>query len=117
MAVDLSPLRELPERWREEAERYVADGVPGHAALLRRVADELEETLGEWWTEPLGIEEAADEVGCAYDAMAKRLRRGTVQNTGRPGAPRIRRCDLHGDGGPREERSVPEVLDRVLGGR
>ncbi len=115
--MDLSPLRELADRWREEAERYEADAVPGHAALLRRVADELEETLGKWWTEPLGIEEAADEVGCAYDAMAKRLRRGTVLNTGRPGAPRIRRCDLHGGGGPRKERSVSDVFDRVLGSR
>lgn len=113
--MDLSPLRELADRWQEEAERYEADGVPGHAALLRRVAGEQRETLGKWWTEPLGIEEAADEVGCAYGAMAKRLRRGTVPNTGRPGAPRVRRCDLHGGGGPQEERSVSDVLDRVLG--
>lgn len=115
--MNLSPLRELAARWREEADRYEADGVPGHAALLRRVAGELRETLGEWWTESLGIEEAADEVGCAYDAMAKRIQRGSLPNVGRPGAPRVRRCDLHGGGGPREERSVPEVLDRVLGGR
>ncbi len=115
--MDLSPLRKLPDRWREEAERYEADGVPGHAALLRRVADELTETIGEWWTEPLGIEEAADEVGCAYDAMAKRIQRGSLPNTGRQGAPLVRRCDLHGGGGPQKERSVPEVLDRVLGGR
>ncbi len=111
------PITSLADRWREEADRYEADGVPGHAVLLRRVAGELRETLGEWWTEPLGLQQAAEEVGCAYDAMAKRLRRGTVQNTGRPGAPRIRRCDLHGDGGPREERSVSDVLDRVLGSR
>ncbi len=113
--MDLSPLRALPVRWREDADRYQADGVPGHAALLRRVADELRETLGEWWTEPLGIEEAGDEAGCSYDAMAKRIQRGSLKNVGRPGAPLVLRSDLHGDGGPRE--AVSDVLDRVLGGR
>ncbi len=116
--MNLSPLRELPERWREQADRYERDAALVQAdAVLRRLASELEAVLGEWWVEPLGIEEAADEVGCAYDAMAKRLRRGTVLNTGRPGAPRIRRCDLHGGGGPRKERSVSDVFDRVLGSR
>ncbi len=95
--MDLSPLRELADRWREEADRYERDGALVSAgALLRRVADELAETLGEWWTEALGIEEAADEVGCAYDAMAKRIRRGSLPNVGRQGAPLVRRCDLHG---------------------
>ncbi len=115
--MDLSPLRELPDRWREQAEAYEQDAVPGHAAVLRRLASELDAVLGEWWTESLGIEEAADEVGCAYDAMAKRIQRGSLPNVGRQGAPRVRRCDLHGGDGPREERSVFEVLDRVLGGR
>ena len=58
--MDLTALRQLADRWREEAERYEADGVPGHAAWLRRVADELTETLGKWWTEPLGLVHYAD---------------------------------------------------------
>ncbi len=115
--MDLTPFRDLAARWRAQADRYERDAALVQAdAVLRRLASELEAVLGEWWVEPLGVEEAADEVGCAYDAMAKRLRRGTVPNTGRPGAPRIRCCDLHGGGGPREERSVCEVLDQVLGG-
>ncbi len=34
--------RELPEKWRTEADAYERDGVLGHS-LLRRVADRREE--------------------------------------------------------------------------
>ena len=85
--MDLSPLRELPELWQEQAERYEADGVPGHAALLRRVADELGETLDRWWLEELTLEEAAEERGLAYDTIQRRVASGDsptlVGNTGR----------------------------------
>ena len=83
--------------------------------MLRRVADELETALGEWWEEPLGVQAVADELNVSYEAALKRIQRGSLPNAGRPGAPLVRRCDLHGDGGPRE--AVSDVLDRVLGGR
>ncbi len=112
--MDLSPLRELPERWREEAERYEADGVPGHAALLRRVADELTETLGKWWTEPLGLQQAAEEAGLNYRALQKRIERRQVPNAGRKGAPLVRRCDLYDGGGPRLEAGEPDLAEEIL---
>ncbi len=115
--MDLEPLRALPFRWREQADRFERDAVPGHAAVLRRVAAELDGVLAEWWVEPLSVEAAADEANVTYEAMSKRIRRGSLPNVGRQGAPLVRRCDLHGGGGPEKERSVSEVLDRVLGGR
>jgi predicted ATPase len=114
--MDLFRLRALPVRWREQAEAYERDGAFVSAeALLHRVAAELDEALAEWWVEPLSVEAAADEVNVTYEAMSKRLRRGSVPNVGQQGAPLVRRCDLHGGGGRQEETSVSGVLDRVLG--
>ncbi len=109
-AVNLDALRAVADRWREEAAVYERDGVLGHAAVLRRLASELEAVLAEWWVEPLGIEEAADEVGCAYEAMAKRIRRGSLPNAGEKGRPLVRRCDLFGGNGPKR-KSDPASLD------
>ena len=83
--MDLGPLEGLVGRWRSEADDYERDGalVRGDA-MLWRVASELESVLREWWVEPLSIEAAADEEGISYEAMAKRISRGSVPNAGRP---------------------------------
>jgi hypothetical protein len=112
--VNLDALRAVADRWREEAERYEADGVPGHAALLRRVADELMETLGKWWTEPLGLQQAAEEAGLNYRAIQKRIERRQVPNAGRKGAPLVRRCDLYDGGGPMLEAGEPDLAEEIL---
>ncbi len=113
--MDLSPLQELPERWREEADRYEADGALVQAdALLRRMASELTEALDKWWTEPLGLQQAAEEAGLTYRAMQKRIERRQVPNAGRKGAPLVRRCDLYDGGGPRLEAGEPDLAEEVL---
>ena len=111
----LESFHKLADRWRDEADRYERDGVLGHAALLRRVAADLDETLGAWWTEPLRIRTAAEESGRTYDTLQRALRTQVLPNIGRKGKPRIRRCDLYG--GHRleaEEVRMSKVVSRKL---
>ena len=50
--MDLTPPRELADRWREEAERYEVDGAMVRAdKLLRRVAAELTAAWQDWRTD------------------------------------------------------------------
>ena len=113
--VDLAPFRELADRWLSEADKYEGDGALVRAdALLRRVARELTETLGEWWTEPLGLQQAAEEAGLNYRALQKRIERRQVPNVGKKGAPLVRRCDLHGGGGPMLQTGEPDLAEEVL---
>ena len=94
--IDLAFLRSVATTWRCQAERYERDGIRGHAALLRRVADDLEDALSEWWTAELTLEEGAAEIGSAYDTLQRKVRLGKLPNVGRKGRPRVRRCDLYG---------------------
>jgi hypothetical protein len=106
--MDLSPLRDLANRWREEADRYERDGVPGHAALLRRVADDFTQAFDRWFLQELTLEQAAAELGRSYDTVQRKIRSGELPNAGRKGRPLVRRCDLHslenGAAGPRRLR-------------
>lgn len=93
---DLSRLRGLTDRWREEADRYERDGALVQAAvLLRRVGDDLTEALNHWWMQELTLEEAADERGLAYDTIQRRVASGGLPNVGRKHRPRVRRKDLY----------------------
>jgi hypothetical protein len=88
-------LEALAVAWREQAARYEADGQPG-AALLRRVAGELEATVRAQRVETLTLQQAAEETGLSYDTVQRRVATGRLPNVGRRGAPRVRRCDLPG---------------------
>jgi excisionase family DNA binding protein len=92
------PLDQLATQWREEAARYAGDGVPASAALLRRVAGEIEAAERAWTTEPLTLQQAAEELGVSYSTMHRWVRAGRIPNAGRKGAPRVRRCDLRRPG-------------------
>ena len=87
-------LRELPEKWRAEADAYERDGVLGHALLLRRVADGLARAFADWELEALTLAEAEAESGYARSSCERMIKDGKVENVGEPGAPRVRRCDL-----------------------
>jgi len=86
--------RDLPDRWRSEADRYDLDGVPGHAAILRRVATELAIALAAVDSELLTISEAAIESGYTGEHLARLVRESQIPNAGVSGSPRIRRADL-----------------------
>ncbi len=106
--MDLSPLRDLPDRWSAEADRYERDGalVSGDA-LLRRVADELTQAIERWWLAELTIDEAAQERGRSYDSIQRRVATGDLPNVGRKHRPRVRRADLY------QRSSVAEGDDRT----
>lgn len=91
----------LVNRWREQAAVYEQDNVPGHAALLRRVATELDELVRQQDLEELTVAEAAKESG--YTAAALRLRF--------PGQRTIQRKDLPRKG---SRRLGPDLASRVL---
>ncbi len=107
--MNLSALRELADRWQEEAERYEADGVSGHAALLRRVADELETWWRERELEELTLEQASELGGYSYSALEKGVRTGTIPNAGESGRPRIRRRDVPRKPGRNREPGEPDL--------
>lgn len=104
-------LRDLAERWRDEAETLRRRGAPGPADALESAADDLEEGLREWWLEPLTVAEAAEEGGYSADHLYAILADGRIPNAGRTGAPRIRRCDL-----PRKPGGGPELIQHDGGG-
>jgi hypothetical protein len=84
---------ELAARWREEADAYARDGATGHAAVLGRVAAELDEALRRQALEELPIAQAAVESGYSTSQLRRRF----------PGQRTIRRADLPrkgGQGGP-----------------
>ena len=74
---------ELVARWRAQADAYETDGQSG-AALLRRVATELEEALLAHALETLTVAEAAQESGYSASQLRRRF----------PGQRTIRRADL-----------------------
>ncbi len=85
------PVSALVTRWREQASAYEQDVMPG-AAVLRRVADELEEAVRRWALEELTPTEAAKERGCHPSTIRREF----------PGQKRIRRAEAlrRGAGGP-----------------
>jgi hypothetical protein len=106
--MDLSPLRDLADRWREEAERYERDGALVRAgALLCRMTSELTEALDRWWLEELTLEQAAEERGQSYDTIQRRVATGRLHNVGRKHRPRVRRADLY------RKDSMAEGHDRI----
>ena len=101
--MNLRAFEELAEGWRLEAATLEGWGASGQAGVLVRAADELQERLQEWKLELLTITEAAEELGLAYDTVQRKLASGELVNVGEQGAPRVRRCDVYGDAGPRPE--------------
>ena len=110
-------LDDLAARWREQAEGYARDGATGQAAVLRRVADELEEGRRAWCEAELSLAEAAEESGYSTDRLRELVAEGRLPAAGASGALRVRRADL-----PRRPRRpslgvVEDLAERVEAGR
>lgn len=88
-------VRGLIEKWRGEATtlrtRYLDERL---AAVLSRLADELNDALEQDESEPLTLEQAAHESGYSAEHLGRMVRDHKVPNAGRHHAPRIRRRDL-----------------------
>jgi excisionase family DNA binding protein len=105
----MDPLEALAAAWREQAARYEADGQPG-AALLRRVAGELEAAVRALAIEALTLREAAAELGLSYSTVQRKVATGELPNAGTTHRPRVRRCDLRRRGPTGGPDLVAEVL-------
>ena len=113
--MDLSALRELPDRWREKADKYEGDGALVRAdALLRRMANELTEALDRWWLEELTLEQAAEEKGRSYDTIQRRVASGDLPNVGRRHRPRVRRADLYRRGTIAGDKRMRDIAAEML---
>lgn len=87
-------LRDLTARWTEDAARLEAYGATAQAKALQRAADDVLATLATLETDTLTLADAARESGYTADHLGRLVRRGEIENVGRPHAPRIRRSDL-----------------------
>ena len=112
----MSP-RDLTRAWRASASELRRFGAVGQATTLEYCADDLEEAWRIWQTEPLTLDEAAEESGYSYSSLEKRVRSGKIPNIGKPGAPRVQRRDL-----PRKtprpgfklETGEPDLVEEIL---
>ena len=111
--------RELPDKWRTEADAYERDGVGGHS-LLRRVADELANALAESELEALTLREGEAHSGYSYSHLQRLVSGGVLENVGEPGDPRVRRGDLPHKAGRLTDRLKEgrgDLADEILARR
>lgn len=87
-------LRFLANRYRNDSELFLHYGQHGPAAVLERVAKDLESEREVYESEPLTLEEAVQESGYSYSTLQRKVANGEIPNVGGKRAPRIRRGDL-----------------------
>lgn len=112
--MNVDPLLDLAETWTEEAATLRRRGAPRQADALESAAEELRERVSEWELEALTVAEASEETGYSESHLRSLLSEEALENVGREGAPKVRRCDL-----PRKARRnggsktlVDEALER-----
>ena len=111
---------DLSKAWREKATEFRRFGAEDQAFTLEYCADDLEETLRIWQTEPLTLEEAAEASGYSYSSLQKRVASGEIPNIGEPGAPRVQRQDLPRKTPTRHfklESGEPDLAEEILVGK
>ncbi len=87
----------LVESWREEAALFRRRGLHRAADVAESYAADLEAAVREHRLATLTLTEAATETGLKYDTIQGKVASGEIPNAGRPGSPRVRRCDLLSD--------------------
>ncbi len=113
-------LGDLPKAWREKATEFRRLRGEDQAVTLEYCADDLEETWRIWQTEPLSLDEAAEESGYSYSSLEKRVRSGEIPNIGKLGAPRVQRQDLPRKTPTRRfelESGEPDLAGEILAGK
>jgi hypothetical protein len=84
----------IAEQWRREADSFERRGQTSPAAMLRSCAEDLEYYEVKRGLEELTLKEAAKESGYSTSQLARQISDGKLENVGKKGAPRVRRCDL-----------------------
>ena len=87
-------LSTLPDEWRALAATLRAHAVESAANAYEKAAAQLEAALRQHGDEPLTLVQAARECGYSPRTIQRWIRKGVVQNIGRPNAPKVRRRDL-----------------------
>ena len=87
----------LAQSWREEAALFRRRGLNQAADVAESYAAELDAFVREYRLATLTLTEAATETGLKYDTIQGKVASGEIPNAGRPGSPRVRRCDLLSD--------------------
>lgn len=109
---EADPVEALPGRWRDEAELLRECGADGQADTLERCAGELETGIAAQRLDAVTLEEASAIGGYSYSHLQHLVADGDIPNVGRPGAPRIRRCDVPRKPGHGSERPGPSSSRR-----
>lgn len=111
---------DLAAEWRDRAKELRRYGAEEQATTMKACADDLEEAWRVWQTEPLKLEEAAEESGYSYSTLQQKVASGEIPNIGEPGRPRVRRQDLPRKA-PRSnsnlEEGEPDLAAEILAGR
>jgi hypothetical protein len=110
---------DLAAQWRERAALLREYGDGNTARLWLIAAKELEQAIQAAGEETLSLTDAARLSGFTADHLGQLVKRGKIRNAGRPGAPRIRRCDLpakktNGPGRPRRRAPVAREHIRTI---
>ena len=87
----------LVESRREEAALFRRRGLHQAADVAESYAADLEAAVREYSLATLTLTEAAAETGLKYDTIQRKVASREIPNAGRPGSPRVRRCDLLSD--------------------
>ena len=87
-------IQEMASFWRTEAKTLRRRGAAGQAELLESCAADLDRLADEWESDPLTLQQAADESGYSADHLGRMIREGKIPNAGRTGAPRMDRGAL-----------------------
>ena len=105
---------EIVNRWRADVNVLRRRWAKAQAAAVESCADELEQVLVEVGLEALTLDQASEESGYTKSHLSRLIATDRLDNAGRKGSPRIRRCDL-----PRKpEDSMndgPDLVGRIHG--
>lgn len=107
----------LVDAFRCKAELLAKCGAPQIAHVWRLAADELEAHDRAHWLESLTLKEAATESGYSEAHLSRLIAEARIENTGKKGAPRLRRGDLPRKPSPPAltGSGAPDLVQLVLG--
>ena len=92
--VSTERLDALVDEWRSRSGEFRRMGLSQPADQMDAMAADLEAEIAAWLEEVLTLEQAATESGYSYKHLQELVADDTIPNAGKPGAPRILRCDL-----------------------
>ena len=87
-------IRDIVERWRQEAEILRRRGASSNAETLDSCAAELHAVFYEWELEALLVRDAAAETGKSVSQLRRDVQHGKLENVSASGPIRVRRRDV-----------------------